>query len=1128
MVTIFLNMQMNVAEIRGEKMIYINFIAILTVVVFCVLYQRYIEKGFIGNYGSRQLFANKMQVRTVMLIALVVKLLTSAIYYGFGSDMGCFYGWSHDVVNNGLSHFYYQDFADYPPGYVYILYILGLIIKVFNIQSGTIAAAIILKAPAVICDVAAGYFIYRIARKSFTERTALLCFFLYVFNPAIYINSSVWGQVDSVHTLFAIYMLYCLTKEKYSKAIMSFAVGLLIKPQTAFFLPILVFVCFKGAFLKKEENRTRFAFNAGKFTNILLWAVIGIETLFVLILPFGIGKVFNQYFNTLGSYEFGSVNAYNIWTLFGQNWMPQTNTLFGIPFTVYGYGAIVIAVILSGVFYYKAKCKEETKIYLSAAFLIITIFMFSVRMHERYMYPALVLLFVAFLTKPNKKMFIAYLLMSVAHFYNVGHVLFYYDGLNYDWQAAVPKTISLFTIIVYGVFLYAVYLYFIDDQKTDLKEPEPKTEETKDEKVEDNMKKHTITAPSSSQKKKTSKKNKNLFLSDEKSRFTKKDWLIMLAITIVYALIAFYNLGYNYAPETDYTIPGKDQTIEFDFPNNTNLSKISVYNGNIENREFKIERFDVDSGEWVRIAANESESKYPVLSSVFKWNSIDLTLSCDGTAQDTFDKSSGGNAPQTSYVTGSTNKIRLTTESQYYESVLKEMVFLDQDGIVVMPLNTLDYPELFDEQDLYDPTESYRSGTYFDEIYHARTGYEFLKGLPTYEWTHPPLGKILIALGMSIFGVNPFGWRFMGTLFGVLMLPLIFVFARKFFKKTWIAGVTCLLFAVDFMHFAQTRIATIDVFVTFFILLMYYFMYQYTTVSYYDQKLYKSFIPLGLSGITMGLAIASKVTGVYAAVGLAVIFFADLYHRYKEYRYACSDPEGTTNGITHSSVMRKFRPNTIKTILFCVLVFIVIPFIIYTLSYIPFIDKYGPSQGLVARMWKNQGDMFEYHANLNATHSFSSTWYQWPIIWRPIWYFSRNISPTMAEGISSFGNPLIWWAGIPAFFGTIYYAFRDKDRKGAFLIIGYIAQYLPWMLVTRCTFIYHYFPSVPFVVLMVAYCIYHLMTKHKVLKPWIITFVVACVVLFFMFYPVLSGMTINKWYVNHFLRWFDGWVLLSK
>lgn len=128
---------------------------------------------------------------------------------------------------------------------------------------------------------------------------------------------------------------------------------------------------------------------------------------------------------------------------------------------------------------------------------------------------------------------------------------------------------------------------------------------------------------------------------------------------------------------------------------------------------------------------------------------------------------------------------------------------------------------LTDEQNVVPLYPSYMNSTYFDEIYHARTAYEHILGLEPYENTHPPLGKLIISLGIRIFGMNPFGWRFMGTLFGVLMLPILYHLLKRLFGSTFLCTAGTVLFAFDFMHYVQTRIATIDTYAVFFILLMY-------------------------------------------------------------------------------------------------------------------------------------------------------------------------------------------------------------------------------------------------------------------------------------------------------------------
>ena len=171
-----------------------------------------------------------------------------------------------------------------------------------------------------------------------------------------------------------------------------------------------------------------------------------------------------------------------------------------------------------------------------------------------------------------------------------------------------------------------------------------------------------------------------------------------------------------------------------------------------------------------------------------------------------------------------------------------------------------------------------------------------------------------------------------------------------------------------------------------------------------------------------------------------------------------------------------------------------------------------------------------YHSStvLGSTHPYSSRWYQWPVMYRPIWFYSGTVvQGAVKEGISSFGNPAVWWAGIAAFIYMVYLAAAKRDRKALFLIIAYLAQFMPWIPISRLTFIYHYFPSVPFVVLMIGYSICSLCEGKDDKNTMYASFVyaAAAIALFAMFYPVLSGHPCTVEYAKY-LKWFGTWVLL--
>lgn len=547
--------------------------------------------------------------------------------------------------------------------------------------------------------------------------------------------------------------------------------------------------------------------------------------------------------------------------------------------------------------------------------------------------------------------------------------------------------------------------------------------------------------------------------------FFKSNLFFISIILITYSIFALFDLGDTKAPMTGYTLK-KGESYTFDLGCEKSLNKISSYLGPTSNVDFCIEIYSSSSQSFETIDS-------AIFKNVFAWKDFDFPYH--------------------------TQYIRFTCVCD--KASIMELVFIDSEGKICTPKNITKFPNLFDETSLYPNRISFRNGTYFDEIYHARTAYEFLHGLKTYEISHPPLGKILISIGIFFFGMNPFGWRISGTLFGIFMVPFFFLFSKKILKDDSLTRLATLLFTFDFMHFTQTRIATIDVFVTFFILIMYYFMYCYLEKSRTNLPFKKTAFSLGSCGICMGLAIACKWTGIYAATGLAIFFFSSLF------------------------LDKKNRKYIIKAGLFCILFFIIIPICIYALSYIPFLPK--SEQGYIATIIENQEFMLSYHSGLTSTHPYASNAYTWPFIVRPIWYYSGILNDSLREGISAFGNPLVWWPGIPSFLFLLIYGIKKKDRIANFLFIGYLSQYLPWFFITRPIFIYHYFPSTIFVALMNAYALKCLKPHiNKKLFLIIISFYAfLTVLLFLLFYPVLSGQPIEAEFVDYYLRWFSSWVL---
>ena len=531
-------------------------------------------------------------------------------------------------------------------------------------------------------------------------------------------------------------------------------------------------------------------------------------------------------------------------------------------------------------------------------------------------------------------------------------------------------------------------------------------------------------------------------------RLTRADALIMAGLTLVYAAVAFRGLGNTESPQSFVNMEGETASIRPD-PGDGAVSKLMLFTG-IGIGSYSID-YTTDGNDSYHLADFEQSH-----AEVLKWQAISVDYEI-----------SGG----TVYIRGSGNVW------------LGEVVLLTEDGRIVRASS--DRPELTDEQSLCPDRQTFMNSSYFDEIYHARTAWEQLNGVYPYEITHPPLGKIIIGLGVSLFGMTPFGWRFSGTLFGVLMLPILYYFAKKLFGGRLVPAACTVLMATDFMHFVQTRIATIDTYAVFFILLMYLFMYLFVTEGRLRD--------LALCGLSFGLGAASKWTCFYAGAGLAVIWLLWVIHGFRTGRL---DGKGF-----------------VKNALCCVVFFILVPCLIYYLSYYPYgaaLGKTNPlSRDYLRIVLDNQRYMFNYHARLVATHPYSSHWYQWLLDIRPILYYLDYLPDGRYVSFGAFVNPVLCWGGLFALFVLCFLAAVRRDQPSAYILLGYLAQLLPWVLVPRLTFAYHYFPCTVFLALALGRC-FDVMLRNKE-RGWrfVCGYAALSLAVFILFFPSLAGLPVS-------------------
>ena len=1042
--------------------------------------------GVIGFYylESRKLGAGPKgspnAIRWVLLIGLFVRIIPAMAIVGFSTDIGLFRFWSQKAAKD-LFHIYQGDFyLDYPPIYLYVLFVIGKLANLFGLTGSEPIYLLLLKLPSILADLITAYLLYRLAKNKLPGIWPILISGIYVFNPAVIINSAVWGQVDSFLILFFALGFLLLDSEKPVLSGLPFAIAALMKPQGLILLPVVLF-----ELLKRKDWKV-----------LVKTALFGIVSGIVLVLPYliieGPSWLFNLYLETAEGYQYVSLNAYNFFSLIGTNLKPDSETFLFFSYKVWGMFFIVGMVVFTAVLHWKGKGK--TLMYYSALILSMGVFMLSVRMHERYLFPVLFFLLVILILTRDKWSLVFYGVASFTIFVNTFTVL---DRMIKDDYPHVPPDdpllllISLINVLMFIAVLIWAWRSVVKGKTAPME-----------------MKGSDSIVQGGPLWFSSGKRHRYQEGDDTPLKVNKKDILIMTIMTLTYLAVALINLGSFDVPETEWASTSSRDGFLIELESEQPVSRLTFYYG-LGEGTYRLWYLDAE-GTYQSMEDLEVDDFY-------KWETKDVAQTTSG--------------------------FKVQTGKQ--GGMLKEIAVFGEDTSKPLPMRLLNLDgtpadgevlHLVDEQDIAQyRSRDYRYSTYFDEIYHPRTAFEHLNRIRPYEWTHPPLGKILIAIGIAVFGMNTFGWRIIGTLVGALMIPLMYLFGKKLFKKSFYGFCAAFLMMFDLMHFAQTRLATIDSFTTLFVILMFYFMADYYLQRSYKKSFHASLKPLFLSGVFFGLGAATKWSAIYAAPGLAIIFFMAKYNEYQDYkaikRARANGESGTIPGdaVTNNSVqqpdtsqawVKKFMPLYMwTTMLYCVLFFIVIPGILYFLSYIPYLLVPGMKFSDIINY---QGSIFRYHSRLESTHDFQSAWWSWPLMIRPIWYYmGRDLPEGLASTISSFGNPAVWWAAIPAFFYAAKAALQ-KNKAMILVVVAILSQYVPWMLVTRSAFIYHFFPMVPFMMLAVVYGIKVWKEKGRSMKV-VYGYLGLVLVLFILFYPAVSALVVPKVYIN-FLRWLPSWV----
>ncbi|MCW2543257.1 MAG: hypothetical protein JWM40_809 [Frankiales bacterium] len=417
---------------------------------------------------------------------------------------------------------------------------------------------------------------------------------------------------------------------------------------------------------------------------------------------------------------------------------------------------------------------------------------------------------------------------------------------------------------------------------------------------------------------------------------------------------------------------------------------------------------------------------------------------------------------------------------------------------------------------------------------------------------HPPLGKWLIGIGEQIMGFNTWGWRISAALFGTLTILLVVRIGRRMMGSTLLGGLAGLLLAFDGLHFVQSRIATLDVFLCFFITASFGALVvdrddlRQRLSRNSEEELsaggYLGWRPWRLvAGICFGLSLATKWSALFPLVimiGLTLFWEAGARKT--------------------AGVRAPWRTTLRQTTAPLAGMFTLLPVAVYLTSWTGWFvtgsgydrhwadgrhTDYGFIPASLRSFWHYHAEILHFHDTLKASHPYQSHPLSWPFLGRPVSYYyppgikvgvygcTSNLPAGCSREVLAIGTPAIWWAMTPLALGLIARWIAKRDWVSAALLLLMAVSILSWIpsdLNQRTMFLFYALPADPFLclglALMAGWVIGKAGTTRRLWGAGSVGVYVSLVVLNFIYlYPILAAVTIPyaDW---HKRMWFSSWI----
>jgi len=471
----------------------------------------------------------------------------------------------------------------------------------------------------------------------------------------------------------------------------------------------------------------------------------------------------------------------------------------------------------------------------------------------------------------------------------------------------------------------------------------------------------------------------------------------------------------------------------------------------------------------------------------------------------------------------------------------------------------------------------------FDEVYYAKFSNNYLIGKQFFN-AHPPLSQYIIAIGMWLGSHLPFGqdtvngltgslrstwsYRWFNAITGSFIPLVVAAIAYQLNHRRSYALIAALFAAADGLFLVESRYALNNVYLVILGLLGQLFF-----LLALNQKAGKRWLMLVLSGVFLGASATIKWNGLWFLLGIYLLWGTAWVLRALRTRvasasqsrnpYASTRPQLSKPLLIPSPEEQRQRQlplsrhsnplaNLTQIKLWQIVVsFAIIPFLTYRLLWIPHLIM-NPTPGF----WEAQVKILSFHENITSgtdVHPYCSKWYTWPWMWRPVAYFYDTalntsepvpLNPPLPRGmgqvvydVHAMGNPCLWWLSTAAII-LLLLVLVQRLLEGVgwklpltpytgialYLFLNWLANLLPWVRVSRCTFLYHYMGASVFSGLALAWLVdCWLSSKLPQHKSAGATVIVMVLLAFVFWLPIYLGLPLSP--ETYQLRmWFRSWI----